>query len=221
MKQRKESTSPTGSARVNGRTIDTFTRGFVRKAARQLAGKHGFRETDRGEIEQRLYLKLAARMDQADPDDPKWKAFVAKTVRRHVASMIRDNRAEKRDHRRTCSIHVIVGIEDDGPVTLAETLSECECKSRRGWAFRSSEELADLAMDLAACIDELPDPRHREFCERLKHASISQVARDMGIPRTTLNTWLRKLRKRFQDRGLEEYFQESSSVRCPTGFLIQ
>ena len=205
-------TSLPNSAHVKGRKIDTFTQGFVRKAARQLAGKHGFRESDRDEIEQRLYLKLAARMDQADPDDPKWKAFVAKTVRRHIASMIRDNRAQKRDHRKTCALHMVVDVDEDGPITLAETLSEQECKSRRGWCFRSGVELADLAMDLASWVEELPDPRHREFCERLKHDSIAQVARDMGIPRTTLNAWLRKLRERFEERGLKDYLEEPSSV---------
>lgn len=212
MNRKGKFTSPSSSAHVNGRSIDTFTQGFVRKAARQLAGKHGFGERDRDEIEQRLYLKLAARMDQADPDDPKWKAFVAKTVRRHIASMIRDNQAEKRDHRRSCSIQMVVGTEDDMPITLAEAMSEQECKARRGWCLRSPQDLTELAMDLATCTEELPDPRHREFCERLKHDSIAQVARDMAIPRTTLNAWLRKLRERFEERGLKDYLDEPSSV---------
>ena len=212
MKKRKQPSSPSGSAGANGQPLDSFTQGFVQKAARQLAGKHGFRESDRDEIEQRLYLKLTARLGQADPDDPKWKAFVAKTVRRHIASMIRDNRAQKRDHRKTSALHTVVDVDEDGPITLAETLSERECKARRGWSFRSASELADLAMDLAACMEELPDPRHREFCERLKHDSIAQVARDMGIPRTTLNAWLRKVRERFEERGLKDYLEEPSSV---------
>jgi RNA polymerase sigma factor (sigma-70 family) len=193
--------------------IDPFTRGFVRKSARKLAGKHGFRRQDRDEIEQRLYLKLAKHLHAADLNDPAWKAFVAKTVRRHIASMIRDNKAEKRDHRRVCSIHVVIGENEDGPVELAHTISERDGKAHRGCAPRSQQELAELALDMATCIPGLCDKRHREFCERLKHASISQVARDMDIPRTTLNAWLRKLRQRFEEQGLKDYLQADSSVR--------
>ena len=57
------------------------------------------------------------------------------------------------------------------------------------------------------------ESRLRELCERLKHDSISQVARDMGIARTTLNAWLSKLRSRFEECGLRDYLERPSSVR--------
>jgi len=85
--------------------LDEFTLGYVRKRARQLVGKHGFRESDREEIEQRLFVKLAKRLHTADPNSPKWKAYVATTVNHGIASMIRDNQAEKRDHRRAWGLH--------------------------------------------------------------------------------------------------------------------
>lgn len=193
--------------------IDSFTRGFVRKAARRLAGKHGFRVGDRDEIEQRLYLKLAAHLHRADSDDPKWKAFVAKAVRRHIASMVRDAKAAKRDHRRTSSIHAVVGSDDNGPIELADTISEAETLARRSRDKRGEQDLAELHIDLVACIAGLCDGRQREFCERLKHDSIAQVARDMGIARTTLNAWLGKLRSRFEEQGLRGYLERGSSVR--------
>lgn len=201
------------SSQSANQSLDSFTRGYVRKAARQLAGKYGFRQGERDDVEQRLYLKLARTLHLADPDDPKWKAFVAKTVGRHVASMIRDAKADKRDHRRTSSIHVVIGADDDGPIELSDTIGEDEIPSRRTRNRRSAQDLAELQFDLATCIGELCDRRHRELCERLKHDSISQVARDMGIARTTLNAWLGKLRSRFEEGGLREYFERSSSVR--------
>lgn len=184
--------------------LDSFTRGFVRKCARQLAGRFGFRPQDREEIEQRLYLKLVRRLPAADPDDPKWKAFVAITVRRHIVSMIRDQEAEKRDHRRVCSLHVNVSV-DERPAELADTIGEDAIPSRRVRARRSPQELAELLLDVTECLADLNDAQQREFCERLKHASIAQAARDMGIPRTTLNAWLVKLRRRFEERGLRDY----------------
>lgn len=202
---------PAGSLAAN-RSIDPFTRGFVRKAARQLARQYGVVLGDRDEIEQRLYLKLASRLHEADPDDPQWKAFVAKAVGRHIASMIRDAEAEKRDHRRTSSLHVVIGSDEEGPIELADTISEDQTPARRTQERRAEQELVELRIDLAACIAGLCDGRHREFCERLKYDSISQVARDMGIARTTLNTWLAKLRSRFEEQGLGNYFEHRSSV---------
>jgi DNA-directed RNA polymerase specialized sigma24 family protein len=184
----------------------------VRKRARGLIGNYGFRRSDRDEIEQALYLKLVGRLDQADPNDPKWKAFVAKTVSRHIASMIRDRFAAKRDHRRVCSIHVVIGADEAGPVELAATLLEHETPTKRSLEQRTEQETAELRMDVVAGIGKLCDQRHWEFCERLKHDSISQVARDMNVPRTTLNAWLTKIRSRFEELGLGDYMNRSSSV---------
>lgn len=184
--------------------LDSFTRGFVRKAARQFAGRCGFLPQDREEIEQRLYLKLAGRLHAADPDAPQWKALVAITVRRHLASLLRDLRAQKRDPRRGGSLHVHIGTPD-GPVELADLVGEHDLPSRRGRAERSDQELAELRLDLVACLDDVADERQRDFYERLKHDSISQVARDLDIPRTTLHAWVAKLRARFAARGLQDY----------------
>jgi RNA polymerase sigma-70 factor, ECF subfamily len=204
MDQHKKFGGSNGTSADNLRGLDSFTQGFVRKSAWQLTGKFGFKQQDRDEIEQRLYLKLARHLHAADPNDPKWKAFVAITVRRHLASMIRDNKAEKRDHRRVCSIHEHRST-DEGLVELAETISEREIPSHLGRAKRSPQELVELLLDVTECVAELSDEKQREICERLKHDSISQVARDMGIPRTTGNAWLGKLRTPFEERGLKDY----------------
>ncbi len=184
--------------------IDSFTKGFVRKQARKLAGKFGFKQHDQDEIEQQLYLRLLKHLPKANPDCPKWKAFVSTTVRRHIASMIRDNQAEKRDYRCTSSLHVSVGDEDD-PAELAGTICQCDVPSRRCQAQRSSQEQAELRLDIAGCLEQLEDDRLREFCELLQDNSVAQASREMNVPRTTLQDWLRKLRIRFEQRGLKEY----------------
>lgn len=198
------SEGPKAPSSTNPNGIDPFTEGFVRKSARQLAGKFGFKRQDRDEIEQRLYLKLAKHLHAADPNDPKWKAFVATTVRRHIATMIRDNQAEKRDHRRVRSIHVTIGTAD-GPAELAATVSASDVPSRRAGERRSEQELTELRIDVTDGINSLGDEKQQDFCERAKQDSISQVARDLDIPRTTVDAWRGKLRCRFEDRGLKEY----------------
>lgn len=192
-----------GSSRAR-QGVDPFTEGYVRKSARRLAGRYGFKRQDRDEIEQQLYLKLARHLHAADADDPRWKAFVAQVVRRCIANMIRDNVAGKRDHRRVSSIHDGGGDKGEGRVELADTI-DSQCNGCRAAGKRNPQDLADLKLDVATCMADISDERLREFAERLKHDSISQVARDMGIPRTTLNTWIGKLRCRFEDRSLRDY----------------
>lgn len=205
MQNQEESQPPVRPSSDATRVIDTFTEGYVRKHARQLVGKFGITETDIEDIEQKLFLKLAKHLPCDNPDSPQWKAFVATTVKRCIANMVRDTRAEKRDHRRVRSIHVVIGVDDEGPVELADTIEEHEVPARRQQRRRTDQELASLRMDLDELASELLDARHREFIQRLKRDSILQVARDMDVPPTTLSSWLRKLRQKFEDTGLRDY----------------
>ncbi|QDU28952.1 hypothetical protein ETAA8_40580 [Anatilimnocola aggregata] len=184
--------------------LDSFTQGFVRKCARNLIGKFGFRHQDRDDIEQRLYLKLAKHLPAAQPDDPKWKAFVSLTVKRHIVNMVRDREAAKRDDRGTCSIYVRIGAPNDA-VELSATLIHREIPSRRGRSNRTEQELLELLIDVADSISAVADDKQRELLERLESTSIAQIAREMGVPRTTLNSWLPRLREHFEKRSLKEY----------------
>ncbi|MFA8018386.1 sigma-70 family RNA polymerase sigma factor [Bremerella cremea] len=193
---------------VDGKSIDSFTLGFVKKRARQLIGRYGFREADREDVEQSLLKILVCYLDQADPECPKWKAFVAKTIHRHIATLIRDRTAGKRDHRRTVSLHCVIGLEDERPLDLAAVLQGHEIPSRRGQEPRSAHESVELDMDVNECIEVLEDERHRELCRRLMENSITQVAQDMNVPRTTIHSWICKIRSRFEELGLANYLKK-------------
>src|SRR5690606_24330988 len=99
-----------------------------------------------------------------------------RTLTRCIENLLRNRRAQKRDFRRVSSIHIVIGEDEEGPVELANTISDEQHASRLGQRPRSPQELAELVMDVAACISELPDERHREACELLKTESITQVA---------------------------------------------
>ncbi|MCA9054443.1 MAG: hypothetical protein KDA75_11430 [Planctomycetaceae bacterium] len=185
--------------------IDSFTEGYVQKCVRRLIGTFGITASDAEDIQQILFLKLARHLPCDDPDSPQWKAFVATTVKRCIANIVRDRRAEKRDHRRVRSIHVVIGVDEEGPVELADTIGEHEVPARCPRSRRSDQELSSLRMDLEELANKLLDARHRAFIQRLKHDSILQIARDMGVPSTTLHSWLRKLRQQFEDAGLRDY----------------
>ncbi|MEW4451980.1 sigma-70 family RNA polymerase sigma factor [Bremerella sp. JC817] len=196
------------SREVNRNSADSFTLGFVKKRARQLIGRYGFREADREDVEQTLLKKLVCYLDQADPECPKWKAFVAKTIHRHIATLIRDRTAGKRDHRRTISLQTVIGVEDEQPLDLAAILQGYEIPSRRSQEPRSTHESVELDMDVNECIEVLEDERHRELCWRLMENSITQVAQDMNVPRTTIHSWICKIRSRFEEFGLANYLKK-------------
>ena len=59
-------------------------------------------------------------------------------------------------------------------------------------------------MDLDELLQSLPEDL-REMCDRLKNDSISQVARELGIPRSTLRDRVCKIRRRFEQSELQKY----------------
>ena len=61
-----------------------------------------------------------------------------------------------------------------------------------------------MAADVATILADLP-PQIADICERLKRDSISVVARDLGIPRSTLRDMLSTVRSRFESGNMREY----------------
>jgi DNA-directed RNA polymerase specialized sigma24 family protein len=61
-----------------------------------------------------------------------------------------------------------------------------------------------VAEDVATAIASLPEPL-KDLAERLKHQTISEISRDLGISRSTLNHRLVRLRQRFEAMGMREY----------------
>lgn len=64
----------------------------------------------------------------------------------------------------------------------------------------SAEVDIDAALDTAMLLADLPC-RAREICERLKNDTIAEVARQMGLPRSTLRGEITRLRGHFRTVG--------------------
>ena len=183
---------------------DRFLRGIIRKKANQLVHHAGFTHQDRKVIEQDLSLKVLQSMPQFDPKRSHFKQFIATVVERHVATILRDKKAQKRDCRGVRSLNEIVDNSEDGPIELAETISTSDHDKRLGRKLRSDTDLADMCLDVAVVIGSLPE-KLLELAEYLKTDSISEISRRTGVPRTTLNERLKKLRQLFEDKSLQEY----------------
>ncbi|MGE0769299.1 MAG: sigma-70 family RNA polymerase sigma factor [Hyphomicrobiaceae bacterium] len=184
--------------------FDRFTLGIIRRKVKQLITRAGFTPQDREDLEQELFARVLQSLPSFDPGQAHRNKFITAVVERYVANILRDKRAGKRDHRRICSLNITIDVAGEGPIELAETISRRELDARLGGHPRSDEELAQLACDIAEVMGTLPDEL-RDLAERLRTESVSEIARATGVPRTTLNESVRRLRRRFERAGLKDY----------------
>lgn len=183
---------------------DRYLRGIIRRKVRQLIGRAGFTRQDREDLEQEIFARVLQGLRKFDPAKAHRNKFVTAIVERYVANVLRNKRAEKRDHRRITSLNVTITLAGDAKVELSQTISVRERDAQRRRESRDDCALSDLRADIGAFIAALPDDL-RELAEGLMANSISEIARETGIPRTTLHDKLRRLRQRFESTDLRDY----------------
>jgi len=187
----------------------------IRHRARQLARTEGFAAQDIEDIRQDLIVDLLERLPKFDPAKATCNTFVARIIDRKVATLIRDRSCEKRDPRREeCSLNECIDDGEGGSVEHIQTIAAEEADRWLGRQARPDQETVELALDVEAVINRLPD-NLRRLCELLKTGSIADAARAMGVPRTTLNDHVKKLREVFEAAGLRDYLAgRPSSGAC-------
>ncbi len=185
---------------------DRFIRGIIRRKVKQLIGRAGFTSQDREDLEQEMFVRVLQSLPRFNPDRAHRNKFVTTVVERYVANILRNKQADKRDHRRICSLNVTIEVAEEGPTELAQTIGDRELDARLGRQRRSECELVQLALDLADVMATLPD-NWRTLLELRKTQTMADIARELGVPRTTLNEWMRRIRKRFEKAGLNEYLR--------------
>jgi RNA polymerase sigma-70 factor (ECF subfamily) len=173
--------------------MDFATR-YARRKANQLVGHFGYRKSDRADIAQELLLDLVRRWPNYDPQRGEPQVFIRRVIWARVSTLIEEKRALKRQ------FDYQAGSINDGAA------DEVTTNFRTGLPRRIEQECVDLASDVAAVLDQLPDDL-RELCERLQTQSLSQISRELEIPRSTLDDRLKKLRRTFEDAGLRDYLQ--------------
>lgn len=184
--------------------VDRFTRGIIRRKVKQLIGRAGFTRQDREDLEQELLARVLQSLPRFNPAQAHRNKFITTVVERYVANILRNKQAAKRDHRRVTSLNVMIEITHEGPTELAQTVGERELDARLGRWRRSEPELAQLAIDVAEVIVTLPES-WQTLLELRKTQTMQQIASEMGVPRTTLNDWMRRIRQGCENAGLKDY----------------
>ena len=87
-------------------------------------------------------------------------------------------------------------------------------RRRSGSTCRSEAEARELRHDLEATLGEL-SPDQRDLCLRVVDTPVAEVARELGVPRTTLNDSLRRVQAVFARAGLCSYLgRKAPSLRA-------
>lgn len=187
-----------------GLVLGDFEFGIIKRKAKQLVGRAGFKSQDIEDLEQDLMLRLIQGLQSYDPEIAHQKSFVTAIVERAVATILRDAQAGKRDYGDQQSLEVLVEMTGESPTRLSNTIGDREYNRRRGRHPRTAEELQSLSSDLAAVIESLTADQ-RQLAEKLKSESIAGSARELGIPRTTLNDAVRRLQSRFMQSHVDDH----------------
>jgi len=207
---KSQRTSPSCEALVPEENVDfhhELTQGFaaryIRRKARELARQPGFKGTEKDDLRQQLYLRILERLPQFDPSQGCFNAFVKLIVRQFATDCRRHMSAQMRDRRSDVSLSSLVAGEE-GPVELAQTIGRRELNARLHRDEQDTEATSDLAQDLAAFLASLP-PRLCTIAERLKDASPTQIASELGVHFTTVYRDMRRMREQFAKAGFGEY----------------
>lgn len=176
---------------------------LVRQRAKKLVERSGFPPSERKDLEQELTLHLLECLPQMGQVENRY-AFVNRVLRNHGVTLVRQRKAEKCNDENVVSLNMLVDDSDQEKTELGNTLLEDVHSHRLGAQPRDNLEQADLAHDVATVLAKLP-AEHRDLCERLKHQSLVEIAKETGIARKTLYRLLQEIRERFESAGLQNY----------------
>jgi RNA polymerase sigma-70 factor (ECF subfamily) len=182
-----------------------FAGRYIRRKAKQLVGKARFTASDEPEIEQNLRITLLRRLPKFNPARRHWIVFATMVIDRRVATILESRRTKKCEHIQNITSLSVRMVGEDGEWTeLGRMVGPEHKEGLTGKYARSAHDQCELAQDVETVLSRLPDDL-RDLCERLKTRSLSEIARDTGVPRSTLNDRLRKVRKIFAAAGLKSF----------------
>lgn len=198
--------------------LDEYAVKLIKRKARQLAGRVGFVQSDRQDLEQEMALDLLLRLPRYDPDLAKRETFITRLIDHKIATLVEAQKAGVRDFRKRAGSLDERPPGDDGERVDEPPLLRGKDYVRRAVAeARREEEQRDLRADFKKVLSGLPAGGRvdlRFLCERLQSASISEIARETGVPRSTLYEAVQKLRDLFERAGLGVYLDRPDRCRA-------
>lgn len=164
---------------------DYFVRSVIHRHVGKLIAQSDFTQQDRNDLIQEVYVRATKSLRLFDPSVGHLYPYVCTVVQRHLTNVVRDRSVVKRTTAGRVSLSKTVRGDDGGQVEMSQTLHDRDQDRRLGRARRLDEEqLNDLRMDLATFVSKLPE-KFQEILRRRQTHSITEISRDLGIPRST------------------------------------
>ena len=176
--------------------VDSYAAFFVTIKAKVLIRTPHYTIDDLEDIKQELLLAYLLAWPSFDPDKGNPKSFVKAVINNRAAEMLREAEAQKRwTGLRTLSLST--PIAEDGDATLGDLVSSEQ--SLWGDVFGAqSHSAAEQKMDHERMLAELPQDLRQTY-RLLMEYSVTEAAELLGIPRTTMSSRLKKLKKFMED----------------------
>lgn len=172
---------------------------FIRRKARQIIRRANLPTTDQEDCEQDLALALWRSTSKFDPDRGPWPAFASTVATRASTKIVR-----KRRTKVTVSLSSTpIGTDEE----LAAQLPIDQLDSRTGRTSISDQARTELSIEIESVMESFPS-QWKVMLESRAIKPMSEVAREMGVPRSTLNGWMKQVRSRFESEGLRKYFEK-------------
>lgn len=177
-----------------------FAHRFIRSKGRQLVKQKKIAVADRLDIEQDLRMQVLTAAPSFDVARADWPAFVTTVVERHVATILEHRCRSKR-------------AGDGDLVSLSQMLDDDGVGAEELVGAEDDPGLKRVDDDdeLTTLLARLPDDT-RDICARLRHQSISAVARDLGVPRSTVSSAIVRLRQQIEFEKTSANGQKPSST---------
>lgn len=176
-----------------------FAGSIALKEFPRLHGKAGITWGDFDDVQQQVLLRLAQRLP-LKVRDGNWRAAVWQIVKQSFATEVRNRLAKKRNPYSVQSLNERVG--PGGEVELGDLIGQA--RDRHETQSRDPFDIVDLGLDVEEFMKELSTDQ-RQLCEALQLDSVSELSRLLQRPRSTVNDEIRKLRRVFEDRRLQDY----------------
>ena len=179
-----------------------WTRHLIRCKVRTMVGRARLQQTDAEDLEQELYQRVLEGAPSFDRTRGDWHPFAATIIRRAASKMMRHRMAAKRNPYRVCSLNEPIDPREEAE-ELSKSISNNELNARLGKTGPTDQDLAEMGHDIESVLSELTE-HERQLCELLKTCSVSEAARQLDVPRTTLQDQIRAIRESFKSRGYDK-----------------
>ena len=164
--------------------VDGYASGLIRLKARRMALQLELCGADEDDIAQALRLEVLMQAKAYAPEKGDWRPFIRVVIERRFRKLVRKYLRAQRHH-------LVDGTEMGAGISQADLFR----RVHRGAVGPVHDP--GIRMDVREILSRMSD-EDRALCQDLGAESISETARLRGLPRSTVQDHIAKLKKSFQ-----------------------